>query len=120
MKKTFSLITTTINYPKLIVDYAKDAKKSKIDLREIIIVGDLKSPNNIREFARKIEKRFKISCTYLSTKDQISFLKKYKSIKNFIPWNCIQRRNIGLLKFYENKSDIAVVIDDDNFIKNSN
>ena len=120
MKKSFSLVTTTINYPKLIIDYVEDAIKFKIDLREVIIIGDLKTPKNVDIFSKKIEKKYKIKCTYMSPKNQTNFLLKYKSIQNFIPWNCIQRRNVGLLKFYENKSDICVVIDDDNFVKKSN
>ena len=120
IKKTFSLITTTINYPKLIDDYVKDAKNHNKLLKEIIIVGDIKTPANVNYFSKQIEKKYKIHCSYLSPKDQITFLKKYPSIKNYIPWNCIQRRNVGLLKFYENNSDIAVVIDDDNFIQKSN
>jgi hypothetical protein len=80
----------------------------------------LKTPLEVKSFCLHIEKKYKTNCTYLSPKDQVIFLKKYLSIKKFIPWNCIQRRNIGLLKFYENRSDIAVVIDDDNFIRSNN
>ena len=120
MKKTFSLITTTINFPKLIIDYAKDAINNNQIIEEIIIVGDLRTPLEVKPFCLNIEKKYKIKCTYLTPKDQDIFLKKYSSIKKFIPWNCIQRRNIGLLKFYENRSDIAVLIDDDNFIRNNN
>jgi hypothetical protein len=83
-------------------------------------VGDKKTPISLPAFCNNIQKKYSIICTYLSPSDQINFLKKYKSLKNFIPWNCIQRRNLGLLKFYENKSDIVVLIDDDNFILNKN
>jgi hypothetical protein len=120
MKKSFSLITTTINKPVLIEDYVKDAIAYKHNLQEVIVVGDQKTPEEVASFCKKIEKKYSILCTYLSLKDQISFLKKYKSLNNFIPWNCIQRRNLGLLKFYENFSDVAVLIDDDNFILNKN
>jgi hypothetical protein len=120
MNKTFTLITTTINKPILLEEYIRDALLYKQNLVEVIVAGDKKTPISTISYCKYLEKKYSILCTYLSPNDQINFLKKYKSLKNFIPWNCIQRRNVGLLKFYENRSDIAILIDDDNFILTKN
>lgn len=53
MKKSFSLITTTINYPKLIEDYVKDAIINNENLFEVIIIGDKKTPAAVRSFSKK-------------------------------------------------------------------
>ena len=46
-KKKVAIITTTINFPKLLEDYAKDSKKylkSNIDII-FVVAGDKKTPN---------------------------------------------------------------------------
>ena len=48
---------------------------------------------------------------YESTEEQESY---DKPLSDAIGWNCIQRRNFGLLWAFDMKADIVAVIDDDN------
>ena len=59
----------------------------------LIVIGDKKTPTNYT-----LKKGI-----YLSPEDQEAF---YKDLSDVIGWNCIQRRNFGLLKAYElNKTE---------------
>lgn len=90
------IITTTINHPtEAIVKF-----DSMYDWN-LIVIGDKKTPSNYN-LNRGI---------YLSPEDQELF---YRDLSDAIGWNCIQRRNFGLLKAYELGADIIATIDDDN------
>lgn len=118
-----SLVTTTINYPKLLLEYAKDFskynKKKNIELI-IIIAGDNKTPDKTHKLAEIITKKYKINCEYLDKKKQNKILKNFKNLKNFLPWNSVQRRNLAILKSLQEQCDLIITIDDDNFLKTSN
>lgn len=92
-----AIVTTTINPPtEALVKFA--AKK---DWR-LYIVGDLKTPHEAyRDFPAH----------YLEPKYQED---KYKDLSDLIGWNCIQRRNIGLVEAYRDGADIIATVDDDN------
>ena len=115
-ESSFTLITTTINMPSLLEAYADDAKRFRRNLEEIVIVGDRKTPNDLIDFSRRLQKKFGISVRYMSPADQESYLSRFPAFREFLPWNCIQRRNVGSLVAFENGSDIIVTIDDDNFL----
>jgi hypothetical protein len=72
---------------------------------EIIVVGDRKSPPEQREFCRGIKAR------YLGVEEQKAL--PYRS-GGEIPWNCIMRRNLGLLEAIRTGADLIVSVDDDN------
>ena len=118
-----SLVTTTINYPKLLLEYAKDFskynKKENIELI-IIIAGDKKTPVKTKQLAESITKKYKINCEYLDEKKQNKFLKNFKILKNFLELNSVQRRNLAILKSLQEKCDLIITIDDDNFLKTKN
>lgn len=115
-EKTYTIVTTTINIPRLLEDYAKDALKFNRKIDKFIVVGDKKSPPETADFCSKLEQDFGIKCIYLSPEDQEKDLEKFPDFKNYLPWNCVQRRNVGLHLAYQGESDIIVTIDDDNFI----
>ena len=79
------IVTTTINKPtKALIKFSlmKDWK--------LIIVGDLKTPHN--DFLKMK------NIIYLSPKKQE---KLFKKLSDLIGWNCIQRRNFGILCAYK-------------------
>ena len=90
------IVTTTINSPTIAIKKYDNLKDWKL-----IVVGDKKTPKNY-----KLKNGI-----YLSPKDQLNFNKK---LSDLIGWNCIQRRNFGLLKANEFGADIIATIDDDN------
>ena len=90
------IVCTSINKPTLAV--------KKFDLMKdwnLVIVGD-----------KKTKKNYKLkNGVYLSPKKQEKIDKK---LSDLIGWNCIQRRNFGILYAWKNGADIVAVVDDDN------
>jgi len=95
MKKKI-IISTTINHPTKAIrkfDQLKDWK--------LIVIGDKKTPKNY-----KLKNGI-----YVSPTDQIKIDKK---LSDLIGWNCIERRNIGLILAKKLKADVIALVDDDN------
>ncbi|UCC98340.1 MAG: hypothetical protein JSW66_00305 [Phycisphaerales bacterium] len=89
------IVTTTINP----VTEAIEHFDSLTDWR-LIVIGDKKTPPY----------RVK-NGTYVSPEEQ----EKYdRQLSDAIGWNCIQRRNFGLLLAHDMGADIVAVVDDDN------
>lgn len=103
MKK--AIVTTTINPPtEALKKFAEIATKDGWDL---IIVGDLKTPHDdYKEFCAQYE-----CATYMNPADQTAISPK---LSQLIGWNCIQRRNFGLIKAYQDGAEIIATVDDDN------
>lgn len=94
MKKV--IVCTTINPPtKAIEKY--DAMSDWF----LVVVGDHKTPGNYRLK----------NGIYLSPDDQVKISEK---LSDLIGWNCIQRRNFGLLYAYNLGADVICTVDDDN------
>ena len=94
MKKI--IVTTTINPPTEAI-----RKFEAMADWELVVIGDLKTP---KDYTLK-------RGTYVTPEMQ----EKYdKALSDAIGWNCIQRRNFGLLWAHDMKADIVAVVDDDN------
>ena len=90
------IVCTSINKPTLAIkkfDLMKDWK--------LVVVGDKKTPKNY-----KLKNGI-----YLSPTKQEKIDKK---LSDLIGWNCIQRRNFGLLYAWKKGADVVAVVDDDN------
>ena len=90
------IVCTSINKPTVAVKKFDSMKDWKL-----VIVGDKKTPKNY-----KLK-----NGVYLSPKKQEKIDKK---LSDLIGWNCIQRRNFGILYAWKNGADIVAVVDDDN------
>ena len=94
MKKV--IVTTTINSPTKAIH-----KFESMPDWELVVIGDLKTPKDYK-LKRGI---------YVTPEEQ----EKYdKELSDAIGWNCIQRRNFGLLWAHDLKADLVAVVDDDN------
>ena len=94
MKKI--IVTTTINPPTEAIE-----KFDQMSGWDLVVIGDLKTPKN---YSLKNGKYY-----------DPSFQEKYdKKLSDAIGWNCIQRRNFGLLIANDMGADIIAVVDDDN------
>jgi len=90
-----AIVTTTINPPtKALKMFAK------MEDWKLIVVGDLKTPHEAY-----------LGYHYLHPKEQD---KKYQSLSDKIGWNCIQRRNIGMIEAWTMGAEIIALVDDDN------
>ena len=47
-------------------------------------------------------------------------MKNFKKLKNYLPWNSVQRRNVAILYALKLNSDVIITIDDDNFLYEKN
>jgi hypothetical protein len=106
MKAT--LVSTSIYTPTFLIDYAKNAERYNHDL-DIILVGDVKTPRDTREFCSKIK-----NCLYVDLDDQERYLQDFLALRKHIPKNSISRRNIANLIAYKNGVSSVIMIDDDN------
>ena len=79
------------------------------------VTGDKKTPAEAKDFCEASAKEFGIECVYQTPEDQVEWLKKYPELGEEIPWNCIQRRNLAILRAYERGCDVIITIDDDNY-----
>ena len=94
MKKV--IITTTINHTTEAI-----TRFDKLKDWQLVVIGDLKTP-----------KDYKLECgIYVPPAEQEAY---DKELSDAIGWNCIQRRNFGLLWAADMGADIVALIDDDN------
>ena len=94
MKKV--IVTTTINPPTKAVKLFQAMKDW-----DLVVIGDRKTPKDYH-----LERGI-----YMGPARQ----EKYdKELSDAIGWDCIQRRNFGLLVAHDMKADIVAVVDDDN------
>lgn len=110
------IITTTINIPTLLKDYALDAKQHRHDF-QIIVIGDKKSPSGTKEFCEQIP-----NTLYFGPAEQ---KKQFGHLPLFdhLPYNSVQRRNLAYIYCFQQgfgPNDTLITIDDDNFLKNPN
>ena len=94
MKKV--IVTTTINPPTKAI-----RRFDQMEEWELVVIGDLKTPEDY-----SLERG-----VYVTPKMQEEY---DKELSDAIGWNCIQRRNFGLLWAKDRGADIVAVIDDDN------
>lgn len=111
-----ALVLTTINVPDLLYGYADNFEKyGHKDEVEIIVIGDRKTPEEAKEPIRQIQSRG-FQADFLDIPMQEEWLKKFPELKEIIPYNSDNRRNIGYLMAVERGADIVISIDDDNYV----
>jgi glycosyltransferase involved in cell wall biosynthesis len=114
---TFAVVTTTINVPTLLEAYVDDALRSNRRLAEVIVVGDRKTDPAAAHYCASLQESRQVRVRYFAVEEQERYLGRFSDFAEFLPWNCIQRRNVGLLAAYESGADVVVTIDDDNFLE---
>ncbi|MET7854117.1 hypothetical protein AB0D78_45225 [Streptomyces avermitilis] len=110
-----AVVTTTINIPYLLKDYLTQfSAAGRTDL-DVVIVGDRKSPPQTREWLQRLDwagHRW----TYLDVDDQEKWNARVPALGSLLPWNSIQRRNLGYLHAAEQGAEVIISIDDDNHV----
>ena len=108
-----SIVTTTINIPILLRRYAENASFHGHTNLDFIVIGDRKSPAETADFCRTIPH---YPCLYLDIRAQQKYLERFPALWTHLKFDSISRRNVGMLLAYENGADVAITIDDDNFV----
>jgi hypothetical protein len=94
MKKV--IVTTTINGPTKAIRLFE-----AMEDWDLVVIGDLKTPKDYHlDRGRYVDP---------AAQEAID-----KPLSDAIGWNCIQRRNFGLLIAHEMKADVVALVDDDN------
>jgi hypothetical protein len=111
-----TIVTTTIHVPLLLESYLEDALQFEHPALSVVVVGDRKTPEGARDFCASLGRRFPYPVTYLGVAEQLRYLVEYPELASHLPWDCIQRRQIGLLHAYEDGAELIITIDDDNYL----
>ena len=90
------IVTTTINKPTKAIELFQ-----AMEDWELVVIGDKKTPLDYT-----LERGSYISPDLQEEYDKL--------LSDAIGWNCIQRRNFGLLWAHDMQADIIAVVDDDN------
>lgn len=118
VSKNLSFVTTTISDPVFLQKYIRNIKRHDHNLSNIsfIVVGDLKTPLSVQDYCEDLSTQHGVEVQYLGVEDQIDWLdnRNLTELKNYLPYNSIQRRNIGYLRACEKNADVIVSLDDDN------
>lgn len=108
-----AVVLTTINIPTVMPEYIANARKYGHKDIFFVIIGDRKTPSGCGDYLRGLKSEYPIH--YLDEQQQIEWLKGYPaSLAELIPWNSVQRRNLGYLLAAEKGADVLIAIDDDN------
>lgn len=119
MTRRKALVTTTINLPTALDDYLANFSNNGHGADEIFVtvVGDRKTPGEVGDYCRTISRNHGFVVDYLDLELQKRFLAKVSpELGEYLPFDSIQRRNIGLLWAYEKGSEVIITIDDDNLV----
>jgi hypothetical protein len=112
-----AIVTTTINIPELLKKYGENARRHGHSDLKFIVIGDRKSPAETRAFCDSIAKDW-FSCEYLDIEDQRVYLQRFPELGEHLIFDSPSRRNIGILKAFEDRARVMITIDDDNLILN--
>lgn len=110
------IVFTTINIPRIAESYCANIEKfgHKKDTG-IIIIGDKKSPDGESSKLCSALGGKGFSVEYFDIAKQEKWLEKFPKLKEIIPYNSDNRRNIGYLMAMEQGCEILISVDDDNF-----
>ena len=110
------ILTTTINVPTLLLDYARNASDHGHRDVEFIVVGDRKTPAGAAALCEQAERESGCHFTYFDVPRQQDYMRRFPRLNRLVPWNSIQRRNVGLIYALEQGYENVISIDDDNFL----
>jgi hypothetical protein len=110
------IVFTTINAPKIARFLCENIEKFGHKKETgIIIIGDKKSPNEESFAIAKELRQAGFDVSYFDIALQEKWLEKFPKLKEIIPYNSDNRRNIGYLMAKERGAEVILSLDDDNF-----
>jgi hypothetical protein len=109
-------VTTTINVPYAIEGYLNNFLSNNHTGAFVLVAGDRKTPEKVADFCDRLSGRFDVVVRYVGVEEQERYLSRFPSLKDYVPYNSIQRRNVGMLMAYEEKAQVIITFDDDNLV----
>ncbi len=110
-----SIVVTTIFEPRFIDGYLANIERhGRRDSVDLIVIIDRKTPPTVAQACAGARARgFRVECPTLD--EQETFLAKFPSMKERVPYNSDNRRNVGFLMALDRGAELLISIDDDNF-----
>lgn len=112
MKTT--IVTTTINVPYLLDGYVRNFQAHGHTEVDFVVIGDRKTPPEAEPYLAALSAKG-YSASYWGPQRQSEWLRCFPELDRLLPWNCVQRRNLGYLIAYQGGANLIITIDDDNF-----
>jgi len=115
VNKRTAIVVTTIFEPRFIDGYlANIDRHGRRDSVDLIVIIDRKTPPSVAQACADAQARgFRVECPTLD--EQESFLAKFPSMKERVPYNSDNRRNVGFLMALDRGAELLISIDDDNY-----
>jgi hypothetical protein len=113
--KHAAIVVTTIFEPRFLDGYlANIDKHGRRDSVDLIVIIDRKTPASVMQACAEAKARgFRVECPTLD--EQESFLAKFPSMKERVPYDSDNRRNVGFLMALDRSAELLISIDDDNY-----
>ena len=102
-----AIVLTTINIPRVLEKYIDICRKYDHKDVVFIVVGDRKSPPETSSYLDSLQG---YEVIYLSIQKQEEWLKKMPAFRDFLPYDSVERRNIGYLYAAEVGADVIISI----------
>jgi hypothetical protein len=114
-KEKFAIVMTTIFSGQSIEDFCRQAEAEGVsDSLVIIVIPDRKSPQALYEkCASLVSAGFNVISPTLI--EQQNYISRFKGLKDIIPYDSDNRRNIGFLMALEKGCEVLISLDDDNY-----
>ncbi|MFZ0051875.1 MAG: hypothetical protein WAK96_08850, partial [Desulfobaccales bacterium] len=96
-----SIVTTTINVPTFLDGYCQDLVLQNEKKVSCVVIGDKKTPIEVGPYCEGLEEKYNIPIEYYDVDRQVNYLKKFPELEAYLPYNSVQRRNIGMIRAYE-------------------
>jgi hypothetical protein len=111
-----AIVTTTINVPELLDGYCRDFLEHGRKDVCFVVIGDKKTPQEAQAYCEKLGQLHGFQMEYFTVERQREYLKSFPELDEYLPYNSVQRRNVGMLYAYELGCEILVAVDDDNYL----
>ncbi|MGD8787461.1 MAG: hypothetical protein PVJ60_08565 [Phycisphaerales bacterium] len=108
---------TTINVPKFIEGICENLNKyGHLSDTSILVIGDVKTPTETKEYCEKKGHEFRVEIEYLGIEDQKNALSDHKKLLDLFPYNTPDRVILGGILSYIRGCDRTIAVDDDNYM----
>lgn len=107
------IVLTTINIPTVLEKYIDNCKMYGHKDVFFVTIGDRKSPPDTSVYIQSLQDHG-FDMIYLGVAEQENWLEKVPEFGRFLPYDSVERRNIGYLYAAEMGADVIISIDDDN------
>lgn len=113
--KRAAIVVTTIFEPRFIDGYLANIERhGRRESVDLIVIIDRKTPGTVAQACAEAKARgFRVECPTLD--EQEAFLAKFPSMKERVPYNTDNRRNVGFLMALDRGAELLISIDDDNY-----